>query len=107
MIDENLSPYLVDTLQELYPGSTHVRSVGLASAEDEAVWSFAAQHGLTIVSKDSDFRQRSFVRGQPPKVVWIARGNCSTEVVASLLRERQADLLAFERDDAASFLVLW
>jgi predicted nuclease of predicted toxin-antitoxin system len=107
LLDQNLSPRLVGVLQDLYPGSTHVREVGLASADDDAVWTFAARHELGIVSKDSDFRQRSFVLGHPPKVVWIARGNCSTEEVAELLRDRHADLLAFERDDAASFLALW
>jgi predicted nuclease of predicted toxin-antitoxin system len=107
LLDQNLSPYLVDALRDLYPDSTHVRDVDLASADDEMVWNFAAQQRLSIVSKDSDFRQRSFVRGHPPKVVWIGRGNCSTEEIASLLRDRHADLLAFERDDMASFLVLW
>lgn len=107
LLDQNLSPYLLGALQDLYPGSTHVRDVGLASADDEAVWAFAAEQELSIVSKDSDFRQRSFVHGHPPKVVWIARGNCSTEEITSLLRDRHADLLAFEQDDTASFLPLW
>jgi predicted nuclease of predicted toxin-antitoxin system len=107
LLDQNLSSYLVEALQELYPASIHVRDVGLASADDDEVWTFAAEQGLSIVSKDSDFRQRSFLRGHPPKVVWIARGNCSTDEVASLLRDRHADLLAFQRDDTASFLALW
>jgi predicted nuclease of predicted toxin-antitoxin system len=29
----------------------------------------AARQGFAIVSKDSDFHQRSFVRGHPPKVI--------------------------------------
>ena len=107
LLDQNLSPHLVTTPETLYPGSLHVRGVGLSSADDDAVWAVAAERGLKIVSKDSDFRQRSFVRGHPPKVVWIARGNCSTEDIASLLRDRHSDLLAFERDDEASFLALW
>jgi len=107
LFDQNLSPRLVEFLQDLYPGSTHVRDVGLASADDGVVWTFAAEHALSIVSKDSDFRQRSFVQGHPPKVVWIARGNCSTEEIASLIRDRHGDLLGFEQDDAASFLALW
>jgi len=97
LLDQNLSPHLVDALQDLHPGSAHVRDVGLASADDEAVWTFAAQQGLSIVSKDSDFRQRSFVRGHPPKVVWIARGNPGSvtgrEIIAgSGSAGREADL---------------
>jgi predicted nuclease of predicted toxin-antitoxin system len=91
LLDQNLSPHLVDAPRDLYPASTHVRDVGLASADDEAIWTFSAEQGLSIVSKDSDFRQRGFVRGHPSKVEWIARGNCSTEEIASLLRDRHAD----------------
>ena len=76
LLDQNLSHLLLASLTELYPGSTHVRDVDLASASDEAVWTYAARQGFTIVSKDADFHQRSFVLGAPPKVVWIRRGNC-------------------------------
>jgi predicted nuclease of predicted toxin-antitoxin system len=43
--------------------------------------------------------------GQPPKVIWIRLGNCTTSVV-TLLRVRHDDVLAFDADPAASFLVL-
>jgi predicted nuclease of predicted toxin-antitoxin system len=63
LFDENLSPSLVDLLAVTFPESRHVRDIGLARADDEAVWSYAKEHGFAIVSKDSDFHQRSFVLG--------------------------------------------
>jgi len=36
-LDQNLSPRLVAALADLYPGSGHVRNLGLASATDEEV----------------------------------------------------------------------
>jgi predicted nuclease of predicted toxin-antitoxin system len=69
LFDQNLSHRLVEALKEDYPGSQHVRDVGLKEASDEAVWQYAAQHGLIIVTKDADFHQRSFLLGQPPKVI--------------------------------------
>jgi predicted nuclease of predicted toxin-antitoxin system len=83
-----------------------VRDVGLSTADDQAVWLYAASRGLVIVSKDSDFQQRALLHGHPPKVVWVRLGNCTTAAVAVLLRTRQADLLAFEADATASFLAL-
>jgi predicted nuclease of predicted toxin-antitoxin system len=56
-----------------------VRDVGLARADDAAVWAFAREGGFTIVTKDGDFHQMSFVRGAPPKVIWMRVGNCSTD----------------------------
>ena len=61
---------------------------------------------MAIVSKDSDFQQRALLKGHPPKVVWVRLGNCTTAAVADLLRAKQTDLLAFEADATASFLVL-
>ena len=106
LLDQNLSPRLVTILSALYPGSTHVRAVGLHAADDDRVWTYAAEQGFVIVSKDADFHQRSFVLGHPPKVVWIRRGNCSTAEIEEILRVRQAELLAFERDEDGAFLVL-
>ena len=55
LFDNNLSDHLVGLLTRDFPGSVHVRSVGLASASDQEVWDFAKAEGLTIVSKDADF----------------------------------------------------
>ena len=69
LFDHNLSYRLVRSLQRVYPDSQHVREVGLSEATDEAVWRHAVEQGLTIVTKDADFHQRSFLFGHPPKVV--------------------------------------
>lgn len=103
LLDQNLSPRLIDVLADLYPD---VRNEGLRDADDDAVWAYAAGHGFAIVSKDADFHQRSFVFGQPPKVIWIRLGNCSSDEVADLLRAHHADLLRFEQSEFASFLAL-
>jgi len=94
LFDQNLSPRLVRLLADLYPESTHVRDVGLQSADDLAVWVYAREFGFIIASKDADFRQRSFLYGAPPKVIWIRLGNCSTRDIEALLRAFRSDLLA-------------
>ena len=106
LFDQNLSHRLAPALASLYPGSVHVRGLGLKTADDDAIWNYALEHSFTIVSKDADFRQRSFLFSHPPKVVWIQLGNCSTPEIEALLRARHGDLLAFEQDADASFLVL-
>ena len=56
LFDQNLSPRLPLLLRDLYPGSVHVRELGLKDAEDAAIWDYARTHGIVIVSKDSDFQ---------------------------------------------------
>lgn len=78
LFDENLSPRLVQSVANLYPDSRHVRECGLRGASDSEIWLFAKENEFAIVSKDSDFRQRSILRGSPPKVIWLRIGNCTT-----------------------------
>jgi predicted nuclease of predicted toxin-antitoxin system len=106
LFDQNLSFQLVRLLADLYPGSLQVRQLNLHEADDEAIWRYAAAEGLTIVSKDSDFHQLSFLRGHPPKVVWLRIGNAATAAVAALLREHFHALQEFHADEEVAFLTL-
>jgi predicted nuclease of predicted toxin-antitoxin system len=106
LFDENLSPSLIRALVDVFPGSAHVRDFGLKSSTDLEIWTFAAQKDYVIVSKDADFRQRSFVFGAPPKVIWIRLENCSTTRIADLLRDQHSQIRAFCTDPQAAFLSL-
>lgn len=106
LFDQNLSPRLVAAIDDLYPGSTHVRDLGLQAAGDDVVWERAAKEDFVLVSKDSDFHQRSFLYGSPPKVVWIRLGNCKTADIEAVLRARHHDIVAFVADTDAAFLAL-
>ena len=106
LFDQNLEPRLSRDLADLYPGSAHVRDVGLERADDAAVWEYAASGGYAVVTKDDDFRQRSFLFGAPPKVVWVRLGNCKTADVEALLRARRDDISSFDADPTAALLVL-
>lgn len=106
LFDENLSPKLARRLADLFPGSTHVRDVGLKTSDDPLVWAYALNHDLMIVSKDGDMHDRSLLFGFPPKVVWVRLGNCSTQDVENLLRREFAAIKNFYEDDYASFLAL-
>ena len=106
LFDQNLSSTLVSRLSDLFPGSIHVKSLGMMKADDVAIWSYAEQNAFTIVSKDSDFQQRSLLLGAPPKVVWLRVGNCPTSKIEKLLRDRSVELQTFEADPKQSLLAL-
>lgn len=106
LFDENLSHTLAEQLSDLFPDSTHVRNIGLRSADDPDVWKYAVENTYVIVSKDADMHDRSLLYGFPPKVIWIRLGNCSTRQVESLIRQESHRILEFVRDDFASFLTL-
>ena len=106
LFDQNLSYRLVDALSELFPNSQHVRHIGLAGASDSDIWKYAKSHDFAIVSKDSDFHQRSLTFGPPPKVIWIQRGNCSTDDIVGILRSHADDIQTFAESSESAFLEL-
>jgi predicted nuclease of predicted toxin-antitoxin system len=106
LFDQNLSSALVRKFSDLFPDSAHVKDLGLAKVDDQAVWAFAKENGFTIVSKDSDFQQLSLFFGAPPKVIWLRVGNCPTSRIETLIRDRSVEVHAFEADPKQSLLVL-
>ncbi len=106
LFDENLSPRLLSGALHHFPGSDHVRNVGLLGTRDHAIWDYARKHGFAIVSKDADFREISTVEGFPPKVIWLEVGNAGTAAIGELLERQSESIQHFLADEEASLLVL-
>ena len=106
LLDENLSHRLVARLKEAFPCTVSVAQVVLDSQPDIAIWAYAAKHGFAIASKDDDFRQLSFFRGHPPKVIWLAVGNAGTAQIADLLLKNKNRITTFLARDEDALLTL-
>ena len=46
LLDQNISYKLVNLLADVYPGSKHVRQVGLGESDDLVVWDYAKEMTL-------------------------------------------------------------
>jgi len=79
LLDENLSPRLLELLAADFPDSTHIERLRMRGVTDAAIWAYARNNGYTIVSKDNDFRQQAFLHSPPPKVVWLSVGNAGSD----------------------------
>lgn len=93
-------------LVDLFAGSIHVRDIGMKATDDPIVWDYAQNNGFMIVSKDADMHDLSLVFGNPPKVIWVRLGNCSTREVENLLRRHFEAIKLFSADDTVSLLAL-
>lgn len=63
---------------------THSNSLGV-SPTDTAIWNFAKEHDLAIVSKDTDFSDRIIVSSPPPRVIHLKFGNMRKRRFQALL----------------------
>ncbi len=104
LFDENLSPKMVEALADVFPDSAHVDRIGLGGGSDDDVWRYAKDNGFMLVSKDSDFYEKSILYGHPPKVIWIRRGNCTNRQIQLLLRNRLDVVTEFYQNHEVSFV---
>lgn len=107
LFDQNLSPRLVQRLEDLYPASAHVSEHGLGEANDLEIWSHARDNAYLIVTKDTDFNDLASVHGSPPKVIWIRRGNCTTRVIEDILRNDFDSIKALHESEKIGLLMLF
>ena len=107
LFDQNLSPKLINQLSELFPDSAHLDALNLGTADDIAVWQYAKEKQFLIVTKDADFADLSILRGFPPKILWIRRGNCSTKDIEEILRVNYAEIENFLTDPISGILTLF
>ena len=59
------------------------------------------------MTKDVDFSDLCMLRGSPPKVIWIRRGNCRTSAIEAMLRRHYADIKALNEDKIMGVLTLF
>ena len=75
-----------------------MQDVALEAVDDQTIWHYAKERGLTIITKDEDFQALANRQGSiPPQVVWVRLGNCRNAAlreafsrVAPALREMLA-----------------
>jgi len=89
LFDENLSFKLRAKMQDVFPGSKHVRDLGLEQVDDIEIWNFSKNENFVIVTKDADFNDLSVMKGYPPYIVWLRIGNSRVKEIEKVLRSYQ------------------
>ncbi len=107
LFDQNISPRVIDRLADVYPNSVHVFMFGMGDALDIEIWQYAHDHDYMIVTKDVDFSEFGVVKGFPPKIIWIRRGNCSTHDIETILRENYSAISTLSEDLETGILTLF
>jgi len=106
LIDQNLSYRLITSLKDLFTEIIHIKELSLEKASDEDIWKYAKENGFVIVTKDSDFNDLAVLRGFPPKIIWMQKGNCSTDDIIRLLTENHQLIIEFGEDKQNSILMI-
>jgi predicted nuclease of predicted toxin-antitoxin system len=98
LIDNALSPVVASLLRDAGHDALHVRDLGLAAAEDDALVARAANDGRVVVSADTDFGTILALRvlRSPSFILWRRaaprRPEHQAPVIASVIAAAEAEL---------------
>lgn len=88
LFDANISYKLVDQMRkDGFPLAKSVAHLGMQNAKDDKIWQYAAEHAMTIVTRDVDFADFQAHYGAPPNVVRVGDGIGRMLEVEAALRE--------------------
>jgi predicted nuclease of predicted toxin-antitoxin system len=108
LLDANLSWRLVRRLSNDFAVVEHVTRTGLPiPADDKEIWDWALANDFIIVTNDEDFSNLLILRGFPPKVVLLRRGNQTTDQVAALIIASRNDIEALHKNTHYGLLEIY
>ena len=94
LLDANLSWRMIAVLQQHFEDCFHVDRVAELEvpASDTAIWNYAKNNDLIIVTNDEDYVDLINMKDFPPKVVLLRVGNNGRMFISNLLISRKEDI---------------
>ena len=98
LLDANLSWRMLPILRQHFTECNHVDYVEALEvpAKDSAIWNYAKEHDMIIVTNDEDYVDLINLKGFPPKVVLLKTGNQSRLFISNLLIQRKNEIQILE-----------
>lgn len=94
LVDQQLPPDLANWLRGRGYQADHVFLLGLGEATDASIWDWAIQASAVVITKDADFANRRYARGDGPTIVWLRIGNAATTDLLDWLDARWSNVFA-------------
>ena len=93
LIDAQLPPALARWISGLgHHQAVHAFDLGFHTADDSVLWKYAVEHQTVIITKDEDFVDCWLLSDRPAALVWIRKGNCSTQILLTWIEPMWADI---------------
>lgn len=107
LFDQKPSPKLTSLFTESFEEVRHTQEIGFDKGDDADILEFAKTNQFTVVTKDGDFNELISLFGFPPKIIWIRRGNCTTEDIVEIIEANLDKIHSFGDDSTNGILTLF
>jgi len=95
LVDLNLSHKISNVFRNENFHFIHVSDIGCEASDDIFLWRYAVENRMHLLTKDKDFKNIQVMHGFPPKIIWIRKGNCSTQEIIELIDPNLTHILYF------------
>lgn len=95
LFDQNISFRIIRKIDAFFPGSDHIRYLGLENATDLEIYEYAKENEFTVVTFDADFLDIVNYKGFPPKLIWLRTGNQTTDNILEILKGNHKNIKDF------------
>jgi predicted nuclease of predicted toxin-antitoxin system len=106
LLDQNLSPKLIQKLADVVPGLESVYDHDLIAASDTVIFEWARDLLVAaVITADRDFVALVERLGPPPKIIRIEQCAYPSSIIEQLLRREAIRIRAFLESDRAVLLL--
>jgi predicted nuclease of predicted toxin-antitoxin system len=95
LIDKPISLRTVRLLGSIFPGTQHLRQVGLEGSSQEEILKFAFHHGYILVTADETFLSLINAQATAPKAIHLRCSRLIGKHVAGLMKRHISRIYAF------------
>ena len=93
LVDNQLPRALALFLDGHGYSAKHVLDLGMDEALDGALWNYARENDLIVVSKDEDFFHLANRSEDKGKLLWVRIGNCRKEALLEAFANSLPDIV--------------
>ncbi len=89
IIDAQLSSHLTPWIKQCFGIDVFSAAyLGLKTAKDSEIFSFAREKNAIVITKDNDFVELQDRLDPPPKIIWLTLGNTSNANLKEILNNK-------------------
>ena len=93
--DQNISFRVSRKSLSQFYNCIHISECGLLNSTDFTIWDYCKKNNYCILTFDHDFIDLSLLKGAPPKVILIKKGNIKTNELIALLQKHENEIGLF------------
>ena len=108
LLDANLSWRLIKKLSPYFDEVLHSSNLPYNQPiKDLEIWDFTKKEKFNSITQDDDFEKILFLKGAPPKIIFLKTFNSNTQTLADILISNIDNIKTFHNSNSDQLLEIY